>query len=84
MKLELIFGILFRLWTDGRRTDGRRTDGRVEVIIMLSQLLVVAVVEVGAELGKKIENKIIKSNGTLNTRQTISIQYFTTELPVLG
>ena len=28
-------------------------DGRVEVIIMLSQLLVVAVVEVGAELGNK-------------------------------
>ena len=54
------------------------------MIIMLSQLLVVAVVEVGAELGKKIENKIIKSNGTLKTRQTISIQYFTTELPVLG
>ena len=28
-------------------------DGRVEVIIMLSQLLVVAVVEAGAELGNK-------------------------------
>ena len=31
---------------------GRTADGRVEVKIMLSQLLVVAVVEVGAELGK--------------------------------
>ena len=45
MKLELIFGILFRL---------RTADGRVEVIIMISQLLVVAVVEVGVELGNKL------------------------------
>ena len=30
---------------------GQTADGRVEVIIILSQLLVVAVVEVGAELG---------------------------------
>ena len=39
MKLELIFSILFR-------TDyGLRTDGGVEVITMLAQLLVVAIVE---------------------------------------
>ena len=30
---------------------GRTADGRVEMIIMLSQLSVIAVVEVGAELG---------------------------------
>ena len=49
LKLELIFGILFRLRTAGW------PDGRVEVIIMLSQLSVVAVVEAGAELGNKSE-----------------------------
>ena len=32
--------------------SGRTADGRVEVIIMLSQLLDVVVVEAGAELGK--------------------------------
>ena len=32
--------------------DGRTADGRVEMIIMLYQLLDVVVVEAGAELGK--------------------------------
>ena len=41
--MKMIFSILFRL----------QTDGWVEVIIMLFQLFDVAVVEAGAELGKK-------------------------------
>ena len=49
LKLELIFSILFQ-----------RTDGRVEVIIMLSQLLDVVVVEVGVEIGNTKDDLLWK------------------------
>ena len=42
-----------------------RTDRRVEVIIMLSQLLVVAVAESVAELGNKEASLCISTNNTL-------------------
>ena len=53
------------------RTDGGRTDGWVEVIIMLSQLFDVAVVEAGAELGKKCAGRGAgKGSGWIHLRKS--------------